>query len=99
MTAPEKIYGWRDTQLSIARHYGGCKFNGASYTIDVNDPDQPLVRDDILKAEVKAKKKPSQPSSRSRGAGMSQSDQLPGCLHEDLCRSVEVLERILLEKP
>lgn len=56
MTAPEKIYGWRDTQLSIARHYGGCKYNGASYTIDVNDPDQPLVRDDILKAEKKAKK-------------------------------------------
>lgn len=56
MTAPEKIYDWRDTQLSIARHYGGCKFNGASYTIDVNDPEQPLVRDDILKAEVKAKK-------------------------------------------
>lgn len=53
---PEKIYGWRDTQLSIARHYGGLKFRGASYTIDVNDPDQPLVRDDILKAEVKAKK-------------------------------------------
>ena len=56
MTAPEKIYGWRNTQLSIARHYGGCKYNGASYTIDVNDPDQPLVRDDILKAEIKAEK-------------------------------------------
>lgn len=57
MTAPEKIYNWRDTQLSIARHYGGLKFRGASYTIDVNDPDQPLVRDDILKAEKQAKKK------------------------------------------
>ena len=56
MTAPEKIYNWRDTQLSIARHYGGMKFRGASYTIDANDPDQPLVRDDILKADVKAKK-------------------------------------------
>lgn len=51
-----KLYGWRDSQLSVARHYGGCKYNGASYTIDVNDPDQPLVRDDILKSELKFKK-------------------------------------------
>ncbi len=28
--APERIYGWLDTQLSIARHYGGCKYNGAA---------------------------------------------------------------------
>lgn len=54
--APEKIYGWRDTQLSIARHYGGMKFHGASYLIDVNDPDQPLVRQDIMQAEIKARK-------------------------------------------
>lgn len=56
MNQPEKIYGWRDTQLSIARHYGGIKFRGASYLIDVNDPDQPLVRQDILQAEIKARK-------------------------------------------
>jgi hypothetical protein len=56
--APEKIYGWLDTQLSIARHYGGMKFRGASYVIDFNDPDQPLVRQDIFQAEKKAKKAP-----------------------------------------
>ena len=54
--APEKIYGWLDTQLSIARHYGGMKFRGASYVIDFADPDQPLVRQDIFQAEKKAKK-------------------------------------------
>jgi hypothetical protein len=58
--APEKIYGWLDTQLSVARHYGGMKFRGASYVIDFNDPDQPLVRQDILEAEKKAKKAPKE---------------------------------------
>jgi len=56
--APEKIFGWLDTQLSIARHYGGMKFRGASYVIDFNDPDQPLVRQDIFQAEKKARKAP-----------------------------------------
>jgi hypothetical protein len=58
--APEKIYGWLDTQLNIARHYGGMKFRGASYLIDFADPDQPLVRQDILEAEKKAKKAPKE---------------------------------------
>ena len=30
---------------------------------------------------------------------MSHSARLPDYLHEDLCRSMEVLERIVLEKP
>lgn len=55
MTAPEKIYNWLDSQLSIARHYGGMTYSGHSYAIDYLDPDQPLVRFDILKAEAKAK--------------------------------------------
>jgi hypothetical protein len=54
--APEKIYGWLDTQMSIARHYGGLSYLNHSYVIDFNDPDQPLVRQDILEAEKKAKK-------------------------------------------
>jgi hypothetical protein len=59
--APEKIFGWLDTQLSIARHYGGMKFRGASYVIDFNDPDQPLVRQDIFQAEKKAPKEKQNP--------------------------------------
>jgi hypothetical protein len=54
--APEKIYGWLDSQMSIARHYGGLKYMGHFYVIDVNDPDQPLVREDVLAREKKAVK-------------------------------------------
>jgi hypothetical protein len=48
MNAPDKIYGWLDTQLSIARFYGGITFRGHSYVIDMADPKQPLVRQDLL---------------------------------------------------
>ncbi len=50
---PERIYGWLDSQLSIARHYGSCRFNGALYVVDPEDPDAPLVRIDVLDAEKK----------------------------------------------
>jgi hypothetical protein len=54
---PEKIYGWLNSQLSIARFYGSCKFNGHTYVIDETDPDKPLVRQDVLKSEKKELKK------------------------------------------
>lgn len=53
---PEKIYGWINSQLSIARYYGGCTYQGHSYLIDMQDPDKPLVRKDIYLAEIKARK-------------------------------------------
>jgi hypothetical protein len=56
MKAPEKIYGWLDSQLSVARFYGGITFQGQGYRIDMADKDQPLVRVDILEAEKKAAK-------------------------------------------
>ena len=52
--APERIYNWLDSQLSIARHYGGCKYNGADYVIAYREKGQPLVRGDVLKRERKA---------------------------------------------
>ena len=55
MNAPEKIYNWLNSQLSIARHGGGINYNGHSYQIDYLDPAQPLVRLDIFKAEAKAR--------------------------------------------
>lgn len=54
--APEKIYGWMDTQLSVARHYGGCTYQGHAYKVDFNDIDQPLVRMDVMEEEKRAKK-------------------------------------------
>ena len=55
--APERIYNWLNTQLSIARFYGGCTYNGASYAIEFNEEGQPLVRTDVLAKEQKASRK------------------------------------------
>ena len=55
--APERIYNWLNTQLSIARFYGGCTYNGASYDIAWNEEGQPLVRTDVLAKEKKAARK------------------------------------------
>ena len=54
--APERIYHWLDSQLSIARFYGGIHFRGASYVIAFNEPGQPLVRKDVLAREAKERK-------------------------------------------
>ena len=54
--APERLYHWQNTHLSIARFYGGCNFNGKSYLIAYDEEGQPLVREDVLKRELKAKK-------------------------------------------
>lgn len=55
--APERIYNWLNTQLSIARFYGGCDYNGASYAIAWNEEGQPLVRTDVIAKEKKAARK------------------------------------------
>ncbi len=52
MTTPHRIYGWLDSQLSIARHYGGCELNGKRYVIRYDLEGQPLEE-----AEMKAAKK------------------------------------------
>lgn len=53
---PERIYGWLNSQLSIARHYGGCSYNGAYYFVAYAEEGQPLVREDVLKREKRAEK-------------------------------------------
>ena len=50
--APERIYNWLDSQLSVARHYGGCKYQGRDYQIAFDEPGQPLVRIDVLAKEI-----------------------------------------------
>ena len=50
--APERIYGWLDTQMSIARHYGGLTYQGQSYRIAAHEDGQPLVRWDVIKREA-----------------------------------------------
>lgn len=54
MTQPaERIYDWLNTQLSIARFYGGCKINGYRYVIDYKDSRQPLV---LVKPKARKRK-------------------------------------------
>ncbi len=53
---PERIHNWQDSQLSVARFYGGIKFNGCHYRIAVCEPGQPLVRKDVLAREAKERK-------------------------------------------
>jgi hypothetical protein len=56
MSAPERIYHWLDSQLSIARFYGGITLDGHSYVIAQHEEGQPLVRVDVLAREKKARR-------------------------------------------
>lgn len=51
MSAPEEIFHVSHTQLSVARHYGGCKYQGVSYHYAA-DRDA-LVRLDVWLARIK----------------------------------------------
>jgi len=55
MTEPKKIYGWQDSQLSIARHYGGITMDGIRYDIHYQEEGQPLVEFIPKKKERKKK--------------------------------------------
>lgn len=60
-TLPDEIHNPQFTQLSIARFYGGIKYNGAYYVVvpvGVGG-DWKLVREDVLKAQTNAKKRES----------------------------------------
>jgi len=52
---PKKFYGVSQSQLSIARYYGGITYNGHLYTY--NPVDDTLTLDSELKAEKKEKKR------------------------------------------
>ena len=51
---PERIYNVSQTQLSVARFYGGCKFNGADYHYDAET--DTLTRMDIRQARIASNK-------------------------------------------
>ena len=53
---PERIYNWLDSQLSIARFAGSIAINGVTYIVAMHEEGQPLVRQDVLATEAKAKK-------------------------------------------
>lgn len=55
---PDEILNPRNSQLSIARFYGGCTFNGASYIVVPvgTEGDWKLVRSDVLERMAAAAK-------------------------------------------
>ena len=53
---PPRIYNWLDSQLSIALFAGSITINGTTYVLAMHEKGQPLVRQDVLAAEAKAKK-------------------------------------------
>ncbi len=54
MNAPTRITHVTGSQFSVARHFGGCKFQGASYHYDTEN--DTLVRRDVWNKELKADK-------------------------------------------
>ena len=73
---PERIHGWLNNQMSIARFYGGLTYKNHRYVIDktfVGHPeDVPLVRVDVLEREAKeakvAAKAAKQANAEKQGA-------------------------------
>lgn len=66
MNTHERFYQVSQSQLSIARYYGGIQFNGVYHVYDPRT--DTLTRDDILKAGVKegkAKKKGRQRQAKA----------------------------------
>jgi hypothetical protein len=56
---PYAIHGVMNTQLSIARHYGGIHYQGEGYTY-IPESDE-LVRNDVIKHLKTAQKKTPSP--------------------------------------
>lgn len=54
MIAPERIYNVSRGQFSVARHFGGCEFQGANYHYDAENDS--LVRRDVWKKKLKEDK-------------------------------------------
>ena len=53
--APERIYNWLNTQMSIARYWGGLTYMGQSYYVSTKEEGSPLVRADVLEREKREK--------------------------------------------
>ncbi len=62
-SGPEEIQGVNMSQFSIARFYGGIKYNGQGYTYFPENGGT-LIRDDVLKARAKETKKPVKPKPK-----------------------------------
>jgi hypothetical protein len=71
MNRPERIYNVSKTQLSIARFYGGCKFQGVEYHYDAES--DTLTRMDVWKERIAIDKEAGNKAAkaeRDKGAMM-----------------------------
>ena len=75
-TPPERIHGWQDSQLYIARFYGGITYRGHTYTIAVAEKGAPLVRDDVLVREAKERKAADKAAKAAQAQAAKQQEQL-----------------------
>lgn len=75
---PERIHNWQHTQLSVSRHYGGCKYQGASYFIAYDEPGDPLVRQDVKQKEIRAA---AEAAKAERKAAKQAATQAQAVLH------------------
>ena len=70
--APDRIYNWLDSQMSIARHYGGLRLHGHDYQIAYDEPGKPLVRADVLAREAKERKAAEKQTRAQARAGQAE---------------------------
>lgn len=81
---PERFYHVSQTQLSVARLYGGCKVNGAFYRYLAAD--DCLVREDVFRADEKAK---AQHRREERKKWMALKDNQLDALRAEMVRDEE----------
>lgn len=66
MTAPEEIHNVSQSQFSIARHYGGCTYQGAGYHYDAER--DVLIRLDVWQRRLKEDREAARQIKRSERA-------------------------------
>jgi hypothetical protein len=81
-TGPERYYRVSQTQLSIARHYGGANIN-STYYVYLPDTDE-LVRHDIWAAEQKEAKRLALERKKWEALLKAESDEALKSLQQEL---------------
>lgn len=66
--APERIRNWMNSQLSVARFYGGCTYQNSRYVIDYEADGNPLVRADVFAVEHRIKREAAKAAARAKVA-------------------------------
>ena len=73
---PKRIYNWLQSQLSIARYYGGITLNGVNYVIRYDLEGQPL--EEVKPMSRSTKSKTRRHSKRKQQSIFANSDQNEG---------------------